>query len=611
MKKNLFTLFFLGVLVTCSTSLLAQNEKSNAIYLSLVREFTLNPDGSMDYRFIKKQKLLTYRAFQSLYGETFIVTDPVNQKLKIREVYTQMADGKKVIVPSNAMNEVLPGPAANAPAYNNLREMVITHTGLERNAIIYLDYQITTEKGILPALMGNELLAENEPVKQSEIIVRIPVGQNLYYKTFNTTAIPEQTTDGSFKVFTWKFHDIPAISSEENQASGLDLYPRLIFSTVENRGQVCSFLSGQPAFRFEISEPMKTEIKQITNEKTDPSEIILKLQEKVVNDLRLYPIPFRATGYHCRTPEQVWNSNGGTVIEKAVILTAFLKAAGIEALPVGIIHSECSDEGSGTLADIEEFAVKVKCKELGDPVLSVTALNPVSLSASLPGRTFILFRPDGNISFIKSEIPKNRIEFNGVFIVTSDPKITGEISVKLEGNAYPVNSLWRDKNKIKNSISGSLKGNDLKEIKSSERNETTLLQTIVVESDHAFRKDTNYFYFTLPVVKTGIEGWGIRSLSAQREKSFEIPAIADENYFLNFTLPASLKLFTPQKTVSISNKAGSFIWEIKQEQGKLTLKRQIKFNENIYPVSVYPDFKVLMDYWNNPRYRELIFVESK
>ena len=184
--KNFFLISLLVCLLTSvAMQLKAQDDKYDAYYVKLVREYTLNSDGSMDYRFIKQQKLLSYRAFQSLYGETFITYDPRVQKLKINDVYTTMADGKKIKAPENAFNEVLPAVASNAPAYNVLREMVITHTGLERNATINLDYQLHTEKGNAPCLMGNELLAENEPVKNLELRVRIPAGKVLYHKMIN------------------------------------------------------------------------------------------------------------------------------------------------------------------------------------------------------------------------------------------------------------------------------------------------------------------------------------------------------------------------------------------------------------------------------------------
>ena len=69
--------------------------------------------------------------------------------------------------------------------------MIITHTGLERNATINLDYTVHTDKGAVPALMGNELLAEVEPVKSLLIRIRIPLGQNLHYNLFNGNWQPE------------------------------------------------------------------------------------------------------------------------------------------------------------------------------------------------------------------------------------------------------------------------------------------------------------------------------------------------------------------------------------------------------------------------------------
>jgi len=68
--------------------------------------------------------------------------------LQIHESYTRQKDGNIVKTPANALVEVLPSAAANAPAFNALREMVVVHTGLELGATIYLDYSITTKPGV-------------------------------------------------------------------------------------------------------------------------------------------------------------------------------------------------------------------------------------------------------------------------------------------------------------------------------------------------------------------------------------------------------------------------------------------------------------------------------
>ncbi len=610
--KTYFPLIILIVAAALfSTQTKAQDEKYDAGYQTLIKEYTLNPDGSVDYRYIKQQKLFTYRAFHNLYGETFIIYNPAYQKLNIKEAYTLMADGKKIVAPQNAFNEVLPGFAANAPAYNALREMVITHTGLERNATIFLDYQLHTEKGVFPVLMGNELLAENEPVSNLEIRVRIPAGQNLFYHLFNGDAQPEKSSDGNFQIFSWKFSNISAISAEEAQQGINGSYPRLLFSTSDKRNEVFSFLSNQPAFNYVLPDRTKKDVNAIVTGNNDKFDIALKIQEIAVNDLRLYPIPLRYALFQCRTPEQTWNSGGGTAVEKAVLLTAMLKHAGIDARVVAIVRTAFMDDKVATLADIEDFAVKIDDKERGTWYFSVTSLNSVNLKLNQPGRSFVALDPAGKLTVVKAETPGQVVKVQGNFIVSSDPKLTGEVSIYMDGGAYPFAGLQRDKKKMKNSITGGLIGNDTSHLKVSTLNTENGTQTYIAQSDRPFRKDSNYYYFNLPAATSGIDGWGIKTLSGKRETPYEIPSMADESYSYTITLPSSFSLFTPAKKLAISNKAGTFLWEVKENNGKVTVRRQLKFSDRLFPITVYEDFKILMDYWNNPWYRQLIFVTGK
>ena len=203
-----------------------------------------------------------------------------------------------------------------------------------------------------------------------------------------------------------------------------------------------------------------------------------------------------------------------------------------------------------------------------------------------------------------------KVVIQGNFIVSSDPKLTGEILINLDGGVYPYASLLGDKRKLKNSISGGLIGSDTNNLKTSTLNVKNGFQTYIVQSDKPFRKDSNFYYFTLPSLLSGIESWGIRTLSEKRENAFEIPSVAEEKYTYTFILPTSLQLFTPAKKLVISNKAGSFEWNVTNEGGKTVVMRRVKFNERVYQQPNYQDFKSLMDHWNDPWYRQLIFTSE-
>ena len=601
----LFSIFYL----LSSILVFSQDENYDAVYLQISKEYTLNPDGSMDYRYIKKLKLQTYRSFNSLYGETFIVYNPDHQKLKINEVYTIMADGKKVVSPPNALNEVLPGFAANAPAYNNLREMVVTHPGTERNAVLNLDYQLHSDKGFYPALMGNDLLAEYEPVKELTVKVRIPVSAKLNFSLLNIKSDPLLYDEGNYKVYSWTFKDIPAIAAEEFQKSGYDLYPRMIFSTDEDRESVYSGFLKQAAFDYQVSDEMKKAVGTIVSENKEETDIILKIQEKVVNEFRLTPVPLRYTGFTCRSAPETWKSTGGTLAEKAILLVALLREAGMGAEPVVVIRKSLYDQKIGSLVDMEDIIVKVIPKTIDPIYLSVTSLNPQNLKYGLPERVLVSLRPGEKTAVLYAEEYRNIITCDVNLTIGDKRELTGEVSATFLNNCDPWLALLRDKTKFKSWFSGGLSSSDLKDQKAITTGQDESFTRYSVQKEKPFHKDTNYYSFSLPYLTNGIENFGIKLLPKTRVASLEIPYLIEESYDMSITIPDDLKLFSSGKKVELTNKAGTFIFEIKPGGKNVQVKRSIRLGKRIIDPSEYADFKALMDFWNSEKFRKVIFLE--
>ena len=610
--KKLQSLIFLCLLFPCIAAISQDNTttsatpSSDAEYISLLKEYTLKPDGSMEYRYKKEQKLNTYRAFHNLYGETFVIYNPSFQKFTVNSCFTVMADGLKVVAPANAFNEVLPASAANAPPFNVLREMVITHTALERGAVENLDYTLSTAKDNAPALMGNEVLAENEPVKDLTLTVRIPEGSQLFYKLTGGAGEPGKSSENGFQIFTWHVQNVNAISPEDFQKGNNEAYPRVLFSSSGSRNAVFGYLTKQPAFELKCSDAMKADILALQKENPDQLSLALKIQEKVINDIHLWPVSIRYTGYKLRTAEESWNSMGASLPEKAILLAALLEAAGLEADPVAVSRDAFFDEKLGTLADIEDFAVRIELKDAGVQYLSLWSANPADLAKALSGRVFTALGKGENPEIQKSSAAKLSVNMSGNFITSSDPKITGELSLILGGAVNPYLGLIRDKNKMKGMVGGEFSKPDLKEIKVSQSSPETSFQTYTVMDEKPFRKDSSWLHFSIPYCSAGIESWGMKTLSAKRTQPLELPCSGEENYEYTLSLPDGWKLYTDPSKIELSNKAGHYLFELKQEGAKLVISRKIRFSENVISVENYADFKSLMDNWNNPRQREVI-----
>jgi hypothetical protein len=605
--KNILSLFLPALCLLSSSFLFSQDENYDAVYLQLKKEYTMNPDGRIDYRYIKKLKLQSYRSFNSLYGETFISYNPAFQSLKINEVYTIMADGKKNPSPSNAFNEVLPAFAANAPAYNNLREMVITHSGTERNAVINLDYELHSKKGFYPCLMGNELLAEVEPVKELTFIIRVPVESKLNYSMPNSTTTPIVTKDGEFQVYTWSFKDVPAISTEDFQKGSNDLYPRIIFSTAKERPEIYGEFMKRESFSYALNAEMKDAVANVTKETKEKTEVLLKLQDKVINEFRLYPVPLRISGFTCRTPQETWNSNGGTLLEKAVLLAAFLKEAGIEANPVFMIKSSLYDESVGSLMDIEDILVKAELPE-GPVYLSMSGLNPQNLFYYSPERVFVELNQEG-IKVEKSPSLKNKISMTGSFTVNENKQLSGEVTITENNGDNPYLMLLHDKNKAKSLIGGGLSSSDLKDPGITKMGIDQSSIVIAVQKDKAFRIDSDYYFFQLPLVTNGVENLGIHLLPKERITPLEISSLVEESNDFTVIFPEKMKPFIPNEKKELKNNAGVFSFEVKTDGTKIIIHKSLKLEKRLIQPAEYPEFKTLLDHWNADRYREVVFVK--
>jgi len=602
MKKLIIAIYCLSIL----SLTYAQTEKADAEYLKIQKEYTLNEDGSIDFHYSKELKLLTHYAFHRLYGETFIVYNTDFQTLEINHAYTIMADGKKVVTPDNAFNEVLPRFADNAPAYNHIREMVVTHTGLEVGAVIHLDYTIHSDKGYFPALMFDEPLIESSPVKEMVARVNIPVAKKLNYKLLNIDGEPSISNENGQKIFTWTLNNIPASSKEDHQVSRHLDAPRLVFST-ENLNTVYNHFVSQDAFQLGTNAQMDALVKEVMSENPVQLSAALEFQKIISNNLNNLSIPLEYTGFICRSPVETWNSNQGTEIEKALLLTALLQKANIAATPVAIIPNPLFDPQIGDLLNFQQFAVMLELEDAGQVLLSSNHINNQNQVFSMAGQSLLKLDNDlKSPSLFSIKKRTNQIIATALFDLDASG-LSGSLNLELEAAANPYFSLINDASVIKSVVKGGLSAkevNSFTQVLLSQDKCRTLME---IKKEAPFEKLQNYLSFEIPYIKGGVQDWHFNVLTAERNSAIEIPETIHEKYVYTFTFTDDLKLVSEPVNIEIKNDAGHVHIQFEKSDGKLVITREIEFTEKVINTNMYKGFKEIMDAWNNINYRKLIF----
>lgn len=587
MKSKYIIGLFLVILTACSAPLTDEQKNADAVYLKQVKEYILNPDGSTTYHYYHKLLYNSYQAINRYYGETFVVYNPKFQTLKVNKSETKMADGKVVKSPENAFNEVLPGPAADAPAYNNLREMVITHVGLERGAVVELDYEIQTQNGFMPFFFDRVNLCESSPVKDLDIIVKVPKGEKLNYNIINQPVglNCKKSANDTHDIYKWESYNLSAYSHETYQAEGNAAYPFLTFSSTDFTTSF-NFLKGNLTNTFVADDAAK----KLINDPATGWDKVNLIRNFVAININTYGVTPQWIGYRFRSPEEVWQNNGGTEGEKAVLLVEMLKLAGINAqiTVAGYPHFINKEVGfPGAFDRIWCFA------EIAGEKRFLSAIDDHSDIPS--SRIAIKLNDDlSQLSFEKKVLPEYKANFEAELLLTNDAKLSG--SAKLNTNRF-------DSNKgVLSGIATSAFSFTTNNIKSD-----SIALAITFTNPNLAEKADGYFILNLPKISQGIASLGANELPLTRFTKIELPSSYNESYTYSFSIPAGIKAVSPLNKTVIENELGLFSIEGVEKDGKVIITRKINIKQASIAVSDYANFRQIMMLWADKNLNRFVF----
>lgn len=426
------------------------NGGSDAVCLEKGITFTLNPDGSWVKDYHHRLKLETYYAVNRLGGETFISYNPEFQELKVLKSETTMKDGRKVPSPSNAFNEVLPASAHYFPHFSHLREMVVTHTGLERGAVIDLHYQLTTKPDFMPYFSGRELITDHFPIQHMILKIVIPTGKKLNYQLVDTTdktAKLTKETSNNQDIYTFTFENLGSFIGEPaNKDIGQAF---IVFSTASDWETVF------PPPAVEAVDPVPTALVENVNALKsltgagNEDEFYFKLQTLVSDEIANCNVGVALGGFSVRKLQDIYHSNYGTAIEKAYLLYHILKHLDIPAeILAQPLHGDQVAKDVPTMLQFGDFLIRIKGRAANDIYLNpwensdflypYTDVNAVVYN--LQEKTFAIINQP--VDF------QNGLDISGKITIGKDnEKTVGELALLVGGYFYPYRSTLEDAQK--------------------------------------------------------------------------------------------------------------------------------------------------------------------
>ena len=502
------------------------------------------------------------------YGESFIVYNPQYQDLKINASYTKQKDGNIVKTPDNAFVEVLPRAAADAPAYNNLKEMVVVHTGLELGATIYLDYTLTSKPGYLPELDIYDEILQTSPVKEYTICLSVPENKPLAYTLENVNSKPIVATADGMKTVTWKLNNQPASSRDPFVSTANGDVPFLTASTYASNKDALHTLFAQftPANDVQLNAIAEN----LTADKKNDTEKLQAILKHVTEDVGYSQVPLRDTGFKIRSINDVFYSAYGTEAEKTNLLNGLLNAAGIKA-ETAAYYRVNADPASLGLNAIKELVVIANAdgkQYIMSPMSSKMAAagwnnqTPV-ISLTNAGTPVAISTPDAGINY-------------EVAISVSPEKAESQVKATI-GDAY-----------------APYYGGNRSAYAGSE------------SSSQPLKANNGYVMVTLPDAPVSLAYSSYCHMNSTRKENLLLPCKSNEHYAYTVTIPTGMELATPESVKTIENAAGKVVISVKQDGNKAEVERSLQLNKQLYTPAQFVNLRDLLTEWGNKSNKVLL-----
>ena len=338
MKKAsiILSLLILGLQMTVSA------QQPDAVYKLVHHEWTLNTDGSSDYRYRHEVQILRNRALTAYAdkGETFVVYNPEIEDVTVNEVYTLQLDGTRVDMPQNAFIHQLPSECADCGRFNHLRGLTMVRTCMEIGCVVVVYYTIHRRYNLL---YENLPILRECPIEKLEIKVNPAKGMEVRTMLLGEQYLPKGVTKADLLKLDITLRNLPQAPKEAYMPEYINPVVRLFNATPEYT----------PAFDNEKFYGAKEAMGSVLT--GNPTENLLARRDFILDNIHLNDIHPSHLGYRRATAAEVWASGCGTATDKAVLLAAILRSEGYKA----DVYGEHSDEVA-ILIDTLEYRLSLR-----------------------------------------------------------------------------------------------------------------------------------------------------------------------------------------------------------------------------------------------------------
>jgi hypothetical protein len=405
----------------------AQYPEDDAVVLRRERQWRIDADGAVHRREHYWVKLLNRRPIRR-YADPRIDFNADTDTVKIYQARTHLPDGTILPVPEYSFNIASPNDVAGWPEYAAWRQRIVSFSGIVDDCVLELDYEVTTEPGVLPWISADLRLQEGDPVVQQIVSVTAPKSVAVLHRLDGVEAPnqPARSEDVNGVVtLRWTFENLPGARNEEQSPPWQERCGRLRFTTCPDAVTWTNKALTGAAHATEPDDAITAFAHDAVEEEPDLSRRLDKLAGALRGTFNFIDSPKTVRKMSCRPAADVFRSNYGSPLESGALLLAACRALSLKAYPVLAVDGRFFDADVPTDSGLVGVAAVIETK---DGPLYVHPRHGVFHDPGSWGRHILLSLND------RGELEQTYIRARGEDL-TSELSCTGRIELAEDGTA--------------------------------------------------------------------------------------------------------------------------------------------------------------------------------
>ena len=253
------------------------------------------------------------------------------QKLDLISARIHKLDGR--IVPAENGGETGYADAAISMYYDT-RQRIVRFPHLAKGDVVELEYRISPKTNVNPygAYYGGLITFQSAlPENLHRYVLIAPVSESLNIAEYRMPSAASVKTDGPLRTYAWEVRNMPPLRTEPRGPSLTEKAPYVNVSTFDSWQALGKWYAGFIAPQLQLDTSLRSALDRITSGNLTELEKIRAIHHFVIENTRYVGLEFGVYSYKPYPVSQVYARHFGDCKDKASLMMALMRAAGIDA----------------------------------------------------------------------------------------------------------------------------------------------------------------------------------------------------------------------------------------------------------------------------------------